>query len=410
MTRESWYKISLGLNAVLVAMVVLLATRPHATSSRPRSDDLSKGPRAPQVGRRTDSSQAAPKFSGQPSNWEPWIESLRASGAPDHVIVQVVLADFNERWRRRFDELQNKIERGEAPESALASLGRDRDFAQEQELRRALGEERFKRWDRANTLQSLNLGQIALTGAEADAIYGLQKNLQQQFRDLEEAKDVGEMDQTELVAWQKKIQTEFDQRLKTLLGDERLAAMQGSNEAGDGELRRSLRNVNANDAQFDALLKAQREWMARRDELERQPRSDAAGIASYDDQLKALDAARDQEFQRVLGPGGYDAFQKEQDPNYNKMKLYANVWGLNADSIDYVYRSLKYYEKSSADYQQQTRAREQKGEVVDWNVVNQNLRQFSKQAEDALRNYLGQDRYNKLKQNAVLPFQSDPEP
>ena len=88
------------------------------------------------------------------------------------------------------------------------------------------------------------------------------------------------------------------------------------------------------------------------------------------------------------------------------MRRYAGAWGIDDGNIDYIYRTVKYYEKSVQDYRQQARQLEQQGQPVDWNAVNNNLEQFSQQTETALRDYLGSDRFNKIKRNqGVLPFE-----
>ena len=79
----------------------------------------------------------------------------------------------------------------------------------------------------------------------------------------------------------------------------------------------------------------------------------------------------------------------EQDPNYSRMKKYADIWGLDDVSIDSVYGTMKYYQKSVEDYRAQARALEAEGQEVDWDGVNKNLRQFAEdrpptQAEIAL--------------------------
>jgi hypothetical protein len=401
MNRETWYKASFGLNAFLAAVVVLLAVRQHVpeppTGAAVAEANLTPPTEPNPVASRRDAPLMSAARPTATSNWEAWIEQLRAAGAPDKVLARVVLASFDERWERRFDEVQQKFNRGEVDYEALSTLSRERDREQERELRNTLGEEGFKRWDQENTLRFMNLTRIPLTASETNALYDLHKGLQQQFRDLEQARDAGEMDDADFNERQNRAQAEYDQRLKTLLGDKRYATMQGLDDVGAGELRRNLRSVNASDAQFEALLQAQREWTERRAELDRQLQSNQSLNIAYEDQIKALDQARDLEYQRVLGTNAFDTFQKSQDARYVKMKRYANTWGIDDASIDYIYGTLKYYEKSIEDYQQQARALEEQGQTVDWDAVNHNLHQ----------SYLGQERYGRLKRNELFSFEYD---
>ena len=86
------------------------------------------------------------------------------------------------------------------------------------------------------------------------------------------------------------------------------------------------------------------------------------------------------------------------------MKRYANLWGVDETQMDYIFRTIRYYEKSVQDYEREARALERRGEAVDWDAVQKNLRQFSQQTEQVLQSYIGTDRFGKLKKNNILPF------
>jgi hypothetical protein len=65
---------------------------------------------------------------------------------------------------------------------------------------------------------------------------------------------------------------------------------------------------------------------------------------------------------------------------------------------------MKFYERSVQDYQARARALEAQGQSVDWDAVNRNLQEFSAQTQQALQDYLGQDRFNKMQRNGVFQF------
>jgi hypothetical protein len=48
----------------------------------------------------------------------------------------------------------------------------------------------------------------------------------------------------------------------------------------------------------------------------RQTIQDDTSYSAYNEQIKALDAARDTQYQSVLGTNVFTALQKEQDPGY----------------------------------------------------------------------------------------------
>jgi uncharacterized protein YpuA (DUF1002 family) len=101
----------------------------------------------------------------------------------------------------------------------------------------------------------------------------------------------------------------------------------------------------------------------------------------------------------------------EQDGNYLKMKKSESLWGLDDTEINYVYATLKYYATSAQDYQARASALQAQGQSVDWDAVNNNLRQFGLQTQQTLQNYLGQDSFNKMQRNGFFQFnQGQPPP
>jgi hypothetical protein len=253
-------------------------------------------------------------------------------------------------------------------------------------------------------LREANIGKIQLTAFETNTIYDLKKKLQQRHWDLEEARSKGEMDDAQINEATDKAYADFNQQMKALLGDQRYAESQGTgDDAVAANLRSDLAKVSPSDSQFQDLLKAQQQWNDRRAALDKQFQDDPSS-ATYADQLKALQDAHDQEYQRVLGTNVFDSLQKDQDIGYTRMKKYENIWGLDDGKIDSVYGTMKYYEKSVQDYQAQARALEAQGQTVDWDAVNKNLQVFAQQTQQALQNYLGQDSFNKMQQNGIFQF------
>jgi hypothetical protein len=166
-------------------------------------------------------------------------------------------------------------------------------------------------------------------------------------------------------------------------------------------LQHELAKVDPSDSQLKELLKAQQQWDARRSELDKKF-EDNQGSPAYAEQIKALEQEQEQEYRRVLGTNVFDTFRKEQDAAYSTMKKYETLWGLDNGKIDYVYSTLKYFEKSVEDYQAQARALEAKGQIVDWDAANKNLQQFADQTRQALQHYLGNDSFDKLQRNGVV--------
>ena len=404
MNREFRHRASVALNVVLAITIMVLVLRKSeapappvressdaiTTSDTPKIIETPVLTHQPKPTRYTDIASTSDRR-------RLIVDQLRAAGVPNNVLARVVLSDLEEEWEKRFE-----ASGGNGDE--MAALQLERDMGQDAEMRSALGEEGFKRWDQERMLREANMGKVQLTAAEGDAIYELKKKLQQRQWDLDQSRLKGSMDDAEINEASDKAYTEFNQQMKTLLGDDRYAKSQGMDEGtAAANLRRDFAKVNPSDSQFQDLLKAQQQWNERRSDLDKQFQDDASSTA-YAEQIKALDAARDQEYRRVLGTNAFDTLQKEQDALYVKMKKYEDNWGLDDTKVDYIYRSMRYYETAAEEYRSQARAMESQGESVDWAAVNKNLQQFSEQTQQSLQNYLGQDRFNRMLRNGVFQF------
>jgi hypothetical protein len=409
MSREFRHPASLVLNVILAVTVVVLVLHKSERAPAPSATEVSPG----KMTNETPMTNGTPVLTSQPklarytdiasaSDRRRWlVDQLRAAGVPNNVLARVVLSDLEEHWERSFEEF-----RGDADK--MTALQLEHDMGKDAEMRAALGEEGFKLWDQGNMLREANIGKIPLTASETNALYDLKKKLQQRHWDLEQARLKGEMDDAEINDASDKAYSEYNQQMKALLGDERYAKSQGVDDgAAVANLQQDLAKVNPSDSQFQDLLKAQQQWNESRSKLDQQFQDDPSS-AAYADQIKALDEARDQQYQRVLGTNVFDTLQKEQDGGYSKMKKYENVWGLDDSKVDSVYGTIKYYEKSVQDYQAQARALEAQGQSVDWDAVNKNLQQFAQQTQQALQNYLGQDSFNRLQRNGVFQFNQSP--
>lgn len=410
MSRGFRHQASLALNFVLVVTVAVLVLR-RSGRSVPSSSDA--GPRkaadeTPVVTNETAAVTQHAKLTRytdlvSPADRRRWlVDQLRAAGVPNDVLARVVMSDLEESWQKRFEDCHGDADK-------MAALQQEQERDEEAQMRAALGDEGFKQWDQAKMLREVNLGRIALTADETNAIYDLKKKLQQRHWDLEQARVKGEMDDAQVNDAYDKAYADFNQQMKTLLGEQRYAASQGTDDGtAANNLRQDLAKVNPSDSQFQDLVKAQQQWNDRRAALDQQFQADPSS-PDYAAQLNALNDARDQEYQRVLGTNVFDAFQKSQDGGYSKMKKYEDIWGLDDTKIDYVYDAMKYYEKSIQDYQSQAHALEAQGQNVDWDGVNRNLQQFAQQTQQAIQSYLGQDSFTKLQRNGVFQFNPFPQ-
>jgi hypothetical protein len=404
MSGQFRHQTSIVLNVVLAFTIVILALR--RSEPAPTSPAIEVPATMPNDTPVSIKHQKLPRYTdaASASDQRRWlVDQLRAMGVPDKILAQVAQLNLEEGWQEHAKEVSEKCNGDPA---TMAALQLEFDMSKDAEMRAALGDEGFKQWDHENMMREANAGNIPLTPSETDAVYDLWKKVQQRELELKQARLKGEMDNAEADdAWDKAV-SEYNRQMKALLGEERYAkAQQTDRESAAASLRQEMAKANPSDSQFQLILQAQQLWNERRAELDKQFQSEGEQSSSaYEDQVRALDEARDQEYRRVLGTNVFDTLQKEQDPGYSRMRKYANVWGLDDRKIDYVYGTLKYYEKSVADYRAQAHALEAQGQSVDWDAVNKNLQQFAEQTQQALQDHLGKDSFDKLQRNSVFQF------
>ncbi|MGP8201880.1 MAG: hypothetical protein ACLQU4_20505 [Limisphaerales bacterium] len=391
MSSEMRRRASHVLNVILAVTAVALAlprSKPAPAASVNMTNETPPSSRQPKSPHYLDAASAAER-----RRW--LVGQLRAMGVPNNILARVVLADLDKGWNKRGAELGLKCY---GDPDKMAALQLEIDVSKDADMRAALGEEGFRQWDQTNMLREVNQGKIPLTAFESDQAYDLWTKLHQSELGLEQAKVEATMDPADITDATDKAISEFKQQMKDLLGDERYAkSQQPDDTAVAASLQQQLAVANPSDAQFRELLKAQQQWNQSLMALDPSSPDHAA-------QITALNDARDQGYQSVLGADALDAFLKEQDPSYFQMMKNETVWGLDDDQINSVYASIKYYENSVQDYQSQARALEAQGQQVDWNAVNMNLQQFADQTQQAIQDYVGQDTFDKMQRNGVFQF------
>ena len=314
-------------------------------------------------------------------------------GVPNDVLALVALVDFQAQWDDRLEACGGNRKK-------LAAVQLAMDLGKDSEMRTALREAGFKLWDQKNMLWEAMSTEVAVTPAETDSIYALKKKLQQRELELEQARVNGTMDDAEIDDAQEKAYSDYNQQLKSVLGDVRYAKSQQLDDAfAAGNLRYTLAkaDVNPGDSQFQQLFNADQQ--CNKSQLILDPTS-----PEYAAKVKALRDVRDQEYRQVLGADTFDALQKAQDPGYTQMKKYETLWGLDDDKIDYVYNTMKIYEKAVQDCQAGLAALQAQGQPVDLNAADLKLKQLTDQTGQSIQTYLGDYSFNKLQRNRLFLF------
>jgi hypothetical protein len=397
MNRTFLRRASFVLNVVLAVAAIVLARHRPELAPVASVKTVGEAPVAPPIFNMQAPHYPETAAAADKRRW--LVDQLRAMGVPNKILARVVWADLDKGWTKHATEVA--LEYHGDPD-VMGALQLETDKSKDSEMRAALGEEGFMEWDHENMLREVSRNKIQLTAAETDQAYDLWKWRQQRQLDLQQAQSDGTMDPADIADAMGKAEAEYNQQMKEALGDERYAKMQQTdNVSAAASLQQEVASAQPSDSQFQALLKAQQQWNQQRQTLDEQFQNDPTSTA-YAAQIKALDAARSEDYRRVLGDDAFAALQKQQDPGYTQMKKYESLWNLDDDSIDSVYGAMKYYQKAAADYQTQARALEAGGQNVDWGGVNKKLEQFAEQTEQSLAKYLGTDRYNRMAQNGVF--------
>ena len=152
------------------------------------------------------------------------IDQLRAMGVPNDVLALVA------RWIAKCSGIAALKNATGIPDK-MGAVQLEMDMSKDAEMRAALGEEGFKQWDQKNMLWEAMSTEVEVTASETAAIYDLKKKLQQCKFDVEQARLDGTMDDAEINDAYDEAYSEYNQQLKAVLGDDRYAKSQQTDEA-----------------------------------------------------------------------------------------------------------------------------------------------------------------------------------
>jgi hypothetical protein len=316
------------------------------------------------------------------------VAALRKAGVSDMMMAEFIAAQAAVQRKERQRDLMAKIARGEAdPNTVYVGANVERD----QMIRSLLGDEAFQQWDKQNYVDRVVA--LRLSPEEYDAWYMAQKEQEARTLEISQRHMAGEVDVSENSAQLRALVDEADRRMKELLGPERYAQYKAGMYGGAGNSARwYLRDLKLGDSQFDALAQADASFAQKNAELmERQRTGFRTG--DYFKEVQAIQAARDAEYERVLGPQGMAEWQKQQDSQYKQMIKYATAWQLSKADADFVYEAQRQYRQAVQDAAKNPAGYAARAEE---------LRTLGEQAAQNVQNYLGADRYAKLKKAGAI--------
>ena len=227
---SSGFRFSIGTNIVLMGIVaVLLWRNPPVTPSPVAPSVLPAAARSETLKTDAVTKELQPKSAG-PELTPPAFAQLERMGISRDTLVNVLLEDLNRRSGQRILELQKKYAPKRMPDREFRKLSRQSDAERICELKKALGEEGYLAWDKEQTLRelnSLNSAGLFMTAEEAEQAYRLQKEFEEENRELELAMEDGIADKADAGTLQAQTQQTLDRELGQLLGQQRFDEIRG---------------------------------------------------------------------------------------------------------------------------------------------------------------------------------------
>lgn len=391
---KSGYAISLALNAVLLAVVIV-----RWTTSHPLAQPAAHPSPSSASASAADSAALTPTPAVDPihlgAGWQTWIEPLRAAGVPTDVLAGLVRADFDHRWQAHQADLQTRYMRGELDADGLAAAALEHDAGLDRELQAALGPGPYRTWDMQRVLAGLHTDAAQLSAAERDTVYDLERSLRDASQQAQLDKLQGRIDQATLDSRQQGAQDALNQKLRALLGDQRAAQLQGADDTL-GRLKRALSDTPLTDGQLEALAAAQRQWDRTRSDLV--TRQVNTADASLDPAIQANDDRFRAQFDLIAGPGAYDRYAKSQDSRYVDLQRNAGRWGVAPGEVDQVFADLRNFEDTVQAY-----TRDAESRAVATPTIAAALQQFTAETQQQMKTELGPAAYAHLAANGVAP-------
>ena len=333
-----------------------------------------------------------------------WVQALRDAHLTEKVIADVASANFEDRWHGSALENQRKFDRGEIDQQTLTGFDLEHDEEKEKEMRAALGDEGFRHWDQARELADLDRAGVQLSAGENDQLYDLRKDLDAKRLALDKARHDGTLTDEQAASQSEALFAQYNQALLKFLGDARYAQMQNGGDTGISSLKQNLRDITTDDSQLSGMETAQQTWNSQRNNLDIKLQKGDITAEDYQQQMDALNAQRDQQYQQVLGTNGFAQFQRDQNEQYQTLKRVGAGLGFNSDDINSLYGTIQDYQNAVSDYRDRAQQLQSKGQTIDWSGVDKVLANYSQQTENALREQLG-DKFDKLKRSNTLPFE-----
>lgn len=395
------FRLSLGANIVLLGVAAVLLWRDRPLNAPPG------GPPVQPPAARTEltlSDGAAGEVPAESSGarLNPTVlAQLERAGLSRDLVVSALLEGFHRRWDQRSAELDKKYSPKPVPEREYVELARERDAEQVRELKAALGEAGYRAWDQERTLRLVNSTGIPLSVGEADEIYRLQKEFDEEHRELQMAMEDGVADMADAGTLQAQAQAGLNRKLEQLLGRQRLEEMRGLSDPAT-EVYRRFGDLNPTPDQAKAVLAVDNTYSAREAALAAQLQASPGHPVNVASELETLNNAKEENLRRIFGADAYERMKRQNDPTYQALKRYAGAWELQEQQVQSVYEAVHAFHTRAERARTAAAMSEAAGQQVNWSEVNSAIEQARRQTETGLQTLIGDERLRRLKQNGML--------
>ena len=344
-------------------------------------------------------------------DWSASMMQLRRAGVPSAIIARIVMEKVAQKWTPLEAQFERQYLNDEIDAARLGELHDERALEEDAELRAALGAE-YRTWHREYIVHNMNLGGLQPTEEQKEPLYVVEMDWRDRLHDLEVAKRKGRLDQAAFDAAFAQAEAEYKSKLAGIIGSERVFGEPADHDPG-APVRREFERLQLTDAQVNELAAVQKKWSDLRRAMGQSLDQTKTMDVAYDGDLQAIDRARDEEYRRILGDEAFTRWQRPVD-RYRALRNDAPAWGLDKSQVDRVYELIRSYDLAVATFEHQAQAREQSGQNVDWGAVDQSVALYTQQTEASLRAYLGNERFEKMKSQAMFglrqpnPVRTDP--
>lgn len=334
------------------------------------------------------------------------VAQLEQQGIPREVLLNVVLEDHNRRSNQRLLALQKKYAPRALPDREFREWSRQNEAEQTRLLKETFGEAGYREWDKQQTLLALNRArapgnELVMTPQEAEQAYRLQKEFDQNNREMQLAMEDGVADRADAGALLAQAQAALDGELEKLLGKQRFDELRGNGDP-TAEIQRTYGDLNPSAAQADAILRMETAFRDREAALAEHLRENPAASVNLQAELKAINDAREESLRQLFGAREYDNFKQQNDPTYQTIQQYAGTWALQPQDIQTVYAAVHTFEDQAQRLRSAAEINEAAGQRVNWRELNAAIEQMRQQAEAGLTSTIGGERVYRLKQNGLL--------